>query len=230
MTTQLSKRMNLDEAEAWVGKIRNAYAEAAGTQSYVRSLALEFDTRKGWEAFRDTDSEPLYEDVEGCLRAKLRDLGMTQQRAHQLIAAAQVEQDVITTMVVRQESTSGPARGKVKDQIPTDKQGRPALNERILRPLTRLDSAKDRQDAMSKAILTAASRGVKINSTIMAQVVKAKLPKGELADPVTETVKRLLTKLDDICTVLNKMTGMADEVPQAVVVAMGKLETWNDAL
>ncbi len=126
--------MNLDEARETLERIEKGLFMERAMDSKIGLVILDFDERGGWCRFQNDDGTQRYKNVFQCLRSELSsklDVGARQVR--RLVAAAVAERQLF---------------GETLDSDavlvePTMK--RPALPERTLRELARLNDWPDKQ-------------------------------------------------------------------------------------
>jgi hypothetical protein len=175
--------MNNAEARAAVARMGKWIKRGLSCGAAAQQIYLEFDERRGWESYTDEEGIPIYDDGPACIRRELRELGITKQRAHQLVDFATIQRDIGSTVV--------DSKGKTKDQVPQDDQGKPALCERLLRPLGRIKDPEKRREIFQRAI--DAAGGDKVSATFLAQAAKAIAP-----PPEPKAEDRVLKMMEEI--------------------------------
>lgn len=218
---ELIKPMHYEEAEDHLKRMGTWMANGINAATTAKRLYLEFAQRKGWAAFTDEDGEQLFADCESCVYTKLKSLGMTRQRAHQLAGFAEIIKDVDPVLLL--------PSGKAKEPLVSDSKGSPIVSEGLLRPLGKVKGTKARQRAMMRAIDLAAAKGEKVTASIVSKAVKVTTKRVERTEDemTAERVKEILGRIERMCMTLNRMAGMDPQVSTLLTKAHGCLSNWE---
>lgn len=130
-------QMDPKEARATIKRLGRGMVMERAMESRLGAVMVEFDQRKGWETFEDDDGCTRYGSCSQCLRSELAGVMNVDPRTiRRLIAAGRAEQNLF-----------GPAIDQDKPEVGAydEKLKRPALPERTLRELARLNEEPQKQ-------------------------------------------------------------------------------------
>lgn len=135
MTTAIVKDMTLQEADASIEKIEKAIFLGRAMESRIGVEILDLDERGGWMRYENDDGTRRFRDVEACLLGKLSDkldVQPAQIRRYQRAATAELQ--------LFGRDIDGQVQIVVDPRLK-----RPALPERTVRELARLNDWPDKQ-------------------------------------------------------------------------------------
>jgi len=140
--------MTIEEAKQSITRIGKGLLMERAMESKIGAVLLDFENRGGWRAYENDDGSQRYDDAWKCLRAELpRQVDVGERQVRRLVAAAVAEGNIFGESI----EMDRPDKGSL---FPYDTMmKRPALPERTLRELARLnDSPADQKKAFAKVM------------------------------------------------------------------------------
>lgn len=156
-------QMDPKEARATIKRLGRGMVMERAMESRLGAVMVDFDRRKGWETFEDDDGCTRYGSCSQCLRSELAGVMNVDPRTiRRLIAAGRAEQNLFGPAIDQDRPEVGAYDEKLK---------RPALPERTLRELARLNEEPEKQREAFERLMRMTSGNP--TSKIASQVVDA---------------------------------------------------------
>jgi hypothetical protein len=130
-------QMDPKEARATIKRLGKGMVMERAMESRLGAVMVEFDRRRGWETFEDDDGCTRYGSCAQCLRSELAGtMNVDPRTIRRLFAAGRAEQNLFGPEIDQDKPEVGAYDEKLK---------RPALPERTLRELARLNEEPVKQ-------------------------------------------------------------------------------------